>query len=163
MYDISAVYSKFREYSRRYKRHYGEKLEYVAVAELHKSGAYHMHAVLFNVDRLDFDEHDKIWKYGRVNIKKLKTKYGADGLAKYLSKYLSKEVFDTLINKPLYLCSRGLIRPEVSFGDKSIDNSLSSDKVKLLTIHKGYNALYKKFKKNDRNKSRICRTKSRRI
>ena len=94
---------------------YGVKLAYVAVLEKHKKGNYHMHAAI--VGRINVKHLRKMWLCccgkvrgsGNIDIK-YKTNCTAHkrraGLAKYVSKYISKQIEQVEFNKKRYWSSR---------------------------------------------------------
>lgn len=96
-------------------------LKYVAVPELQKRGVWHFHIVIFNMKYVPFEKILKLWRLGGVYINAVKG--GSRGtVAKYISKYLSKNLQDkymvykkyNLLNMKRYSCSRGLARPFVT-------------------------------------------------
>ena len=99
----------------------GVSLVYVAVLEKHKKGNYHLHAAI--VGRISVKHIRKIWLAccgggkgsGNVDIqmKQGVTQYKRRaGLAKYVSKYVSKQIGQTEFNKKRYWSTRHTL-PEV--------------------------------------------------
>lgn len=92
----------------------GVVIQYVAVLERHKKGNYHLHAAI--VGRINVNHIRRIWwsicggrGCGNVDVKMRRNctdhKRRA-GLAKYVSKYVSKQVGQTEFNKKRYWSSR---------------------------------------------------------
>mgnify|MGYP000081722351 CR=1 FL=1 len=111
--DRSLFLDKFKAFKRAYQRKYGHKIEYSAVMETQKRGAWHIHMVAYNLThKLDLKEIDKLWQRvagkGHVDFKVVDSHRN---MFKYLIKYLTKE--EVKINKKAVLSSQGLKRPTV--------------------------------------------------
>jgi len=114
--DIKIANKSIKALMRRLKNDLGYKPKYIIVPEKHKSGAIHYHGVFFNLPFIDIIHFkDDLWQKGYVDLqipKKIKS------VARYLSKYLTKDTFSSLPkNEKAYFCSRGLSRPSDSFTD----------------------------------------------
>lgn len=91
-----------------------ENFQYVAVLERHKKGNYHLHAAV--VGRVNIKVLRQLWwsvcggrGMGNVDIKyrqNVTIYQRRQGLAKYISKYISKQFDQTEFNKKRYWCSR---------------------------------------------------------
>jgi len=83
------------------------EIKYVAVPELHTSGAIHYHGVFFNLPFIDIQYfYNYLWGYGHVDLQVSKS---IDSMGAYLAKYITE---DFSVNTPLhtktYMASRGL-------------------------------------------------------
>lgn len=97
-------------------------LVYIVVAEKHKSGRIHFHA-LFKNYRGELRDSGKAgrsgklyniagWKYGFSTAVKVSGKdYGHEKVGSYMMKYVTKDMI-TVINKRRYWASRNLVKPE---------------------------------------------------
>lgn len=120
----------------RYKRK-GKKFEYVTVWELQRNGNYHFHLLC---SELDLDEKYRVpdwldtnmttgkknnghgltaWKYGKSDVQEIKD---PARVTTYVSKYIIKSFLNVTedsymeyLNKKKYYCSRGLVRPVVTY------------------------------------------------
>jgi len=105
---------KIKEHIRRLNRYTNSKIKYLAVPELHKSGAIHYHGVFFNLPFIDIQYyHNYLWGYGHVD---LQVSRDIKSMGAYMAKYLTK---DFQVNTPLhtktYFTSRGLLSPTEEF------------------------------------------------
>jgi hypothetical protein len=106
------------------------RFQYVAVLEHHKSGAYHLHAAL--VGRANVVMLRRLWfialgckgdERGVSSPGNVDIKYRADlsrserlaGIAKYMSKYVSKQLGHTEFNKKRYWASRHTLPSPVRY------------------------------------------------
>jgi len=114
----------------------GVTLVYVAVLERHKKGNYHLHAAISG--RINVKHIRKIWLSccggvkgsGNVDIamkQGLTTHKRRAGLAKYVSKYVSKQLGQTEFNKKRYWSSRHKLPDAVRY-------ILSADDVKAALV-----------------------------
>jgi hypothetical protein len=92
-----------------------EKVEYIAVPELQKRGAWHLHVVLYSSFipiRWLIEKWNKENGHGSVDLHEIKH---INNLGKYLAKYVSKTFVDeNLEGKHRYWCSEG-------FKDKTVN------------------------------------------
>lgn len=90
-------------------------LKYVVGIEFQKRGAIHYHAVFFNIPYVVGlkDLVAEIWGEGFVKVESLKKKKkNVNDIGFYLTKYMTKEQFDSrLVGKKCYFSSRNLFRP----------------------------------------------------
>jgi hypothetical protein len=108
-HDREQLFENLRRMAERFKRHYGESLNYIAVPELHPGGhGYHLHVVINNA-WFDYDHfREKIWCLGRIMFSKRprgSASKNAKNLAKYLVKYIGKDMDADMKAKKRY--SRG--------------------------------------------------------
>ena len=110
-----------------------ESFTFVAVQELHKTGHIHIHVILnkyypVNILRLlwhralgEKEEKKGAESPGNVNIKKYSTYIQGSAnsakhiaaIARYLSKYIGKDINGMELNKKRYSSSRNISKPEV--------------------------------------------------
>ncbi|MBE5944216.1 MAG: hypothetical protein E7258_04790 [Lachnospiraceae bacterium] len=141
-----------------------EDLEYLAVPEEHKDGAYHFHALLKGVNndvlcasyekgRLMF----KNWNYG---ISQLESVKDTGKVAMYITKYITKDFVDGVKNKRRYFCSIGVKRAEektIYRGDMSMleffENHYSDYDIthQKKCVKGGYSVNYIQLKKKSHN------------
>lgn len=130
--DIDTADKHFRDFVGALREESGQSFHYIAVREFTKAGRVHFHMLTdFRIDgdMNDSEEIDlrrwerdiaKVWGKGFVDIK---VTSHIDNVGAYLSKYMSKEIGSDYFfrNKKYYLCSQGLLRPEVLKGDTAKD------------------------------------------
>ncbi len=115
-------WAKKWEYFRKLCKQYGIDFEYVAVLETHKKGNYHLHAAINKKIRVDIAR--KLWhrvlgyrgaaKAGKNSPGNVDISYRQDmkkdrrlaGVAKYVSKYISKQIDSVEFNKKRYWSSK---------------------------------------------------------
>lgn len=89
MKDPQKLYNDFKAFWKRYKRKYGNDVDYMAVVEPQGRGAWHMHVLIRHNDRdkvyIPAKELEKLWGNGFIKVKALK---GVDNIGAYLSAYL---------------------------------------------------------------------------
>ena len=77
MTDRDRLYADFEKFMKRLKYHCKEQeLEYIVVAEPHKSGGWHMHLMLKSMVPglwIDKDKLTEIWGHGMTEIQRLKS------------------------------------------------------------------------------------------
>ena len=96
----------FKNFRRNFKNNFNEPLKYLGVLEQQKRGAWHIHLVVFNNQKLDFQLLKKCWTVGSVDIKLIDS---VNNIGRYLAKYLTKEHVE--LNKKAILKSRNLKKP----------------------------------------------------
>lgn len=117
---LNFVDSEFKKFIQRFNYHFKIKMKYIAVREAHKSGVLHFHMIC-NWDKVFtcneqlryFERYigEKIWRHGFIDIKDINH---VDNVGAYIIKYMTKDLSIELYkNKKLYLCSKGLKRPDV--------------------------------------------------
>jgi len=125
------------------------KFSYIIVAEYHKDGALHFHALLSgyegNIVDSGIREKGKIiyniasWRAGFTKAEYLDNKEKA---AKYISKYFTKEM-PKFKNRQRYWCSNGLKRPlrilnpVLTEADKALFETVFTDKQKEILEFRG--------------------------
>jgi len=128
--NIKEANKSIKALMRRLKQTTGYSIKYIIVPERHKSGAIHYHGVFFNLPFIDIKFFkESLWKKGYVDLqlpKKIRS------VAKYLSKYLTKDTFSSLpANEKAYFCSRGIFRPISLFTDQYPQNIIKPLKVEI--------------------------------
>lgn len=107
---------EFTKFIQRLNYHvFGEKknqLKYVSVIEFqdkNRKGVVHYHALFFNLPFFNVKKLKEIWGLGIVQYEKIEDPLG---IAKYVSKYISKSFDDErLCGEKCYFISRGLKQP----------------------------------------------------
>lgn len=137
--DREIALDRFKNFTKRYKYHYGESLKYLGVMELQNGSVrhgktketarnvWHFHIVVFNERKLNLKEFDRdIWQNGHCNTKKIDS---TDNIGRYLMKYITKEQAYMEDNKILIglhkkniLRSQGLKKPLVLYDYKELRN-----------------------------------------
>lgn len=127
--DVEMVYSDLKQFFKRLKRA-GYNFPYMYVLERQKkrgilegnAGCWHVHAIFFSDEILQYDVLNRAWPHGYTEIHKLKD---VNNVGAYVSKYLAKDAMGEL-HKKSYHVSRGLKKPVVladdgyigTYGDK---------------------------------------------
>lgn len=86
------------------------RMQYLYTLERQKRGAWHIHALIFNVPFITLEFLNKTWNQGYTDIKKTND---ARHIAFYLAKYITKEGQDVEGNKRVFSCSHGLEKPKM--------------------------------------------------
>lgn len=105
------------------------EMVYIFVPEQHKDGAFHFHGLIANCYDLCYTDSghksgDDIiynldsYKFGWSTMTRVKQN---DAVVKYLTKYITKELIQTVKGRKKYWASRNCERPEKSF---SLQNSM---------------------------------------
>jgi hypothetical protein len=128
-----------KQFTKRFKRHYGYNLPYIGLLEKQKRGALHFHLVVFLEQFIPYETLNNLWKHGYTDIKKV-----ANGdIGRYIAKYLTKGhlqgITDTA-EKILYR-SKGLKKPLVLRGKNAISylNKLTGEVKYASTYKSDYN------------------------
>lgn len=115
-YDYGSCKSRLQSYLQNLRKRKCEGLEYLAVPEQHKDGAYHFHALLKGVtDEVICDSYEKgkfmliNWNYGISQLEPVKD---TNRVAMYITKYITKELVNDVKGRQRYLCSNGVKRAE---------------------------------------------------
>ena len=92
MTDPKRLYLDFKHFIQRLRSHYwNRRIEYIAVAEPQRSGAWHMHVILIFSKTAPFipntELREKYWRKGFVDIQKIDE--NCDNLGAYFSAYLA--------------------------------------------------------------------------
>jgi hypothetical protein len=121
----AAAWSRFVLQSKRA----GIELQYVAIPERHKKGNYHLHVALCG--RIHINTARRIWwaicgghGQGNVDVRFRPNQAATErlaGLAKYLSKYLTKQFGSDAFNKKRYWASRHDLPPAVRVILRALD------------------------------------------
>lgn len=99
-----------------------EKVKYILIPEEHKDGAWHMHGLINGIKKKDIYKNKNNYldwkkyseKFGYMSLAKIKDK---NKVSSYITKYISKNMFKTNIEKGrhLYYSSKGLKQAEVLY------------------------------------------------
>jgi len=106
MTDLKQANYLFNQFIKRISYRYSD-FEYLAVPEFQKRGSIHYH-LLCNLPYIEMDGLEYIWSHGVVNIRKIGE---VNNLGGYMSKYLSKELFNgRMFNKKKIFRSQTLMQ-----------------------------------------------------
>lgn len=100
----------FRNFTLRLGKQYGN-VKYIATFAKQKNGNWHFH-MMVNICTMSKKDLKKIWKYGLVDIKQLKTKVYVQNICSYLIKNMNENE-DAYMGKKAYLCSKNLNRTQI--------------------------------------------------
>jgi hypothetical protein len=121
-YDFDECSKKARVWLNNVRRLYAPDLQYVLVPELHKDGAIHFHGVLSRCGDIPFTDSGKTdrkgnqiynmdkWRFGWSTATKVKD---INKVSKYIGKYVTKQLCDTVSGKQRYYVSQNLPLPKV--------------------------------------------------
>jgi hypothetical protein len=105
--DRKKAQTDLRNCIRRLETYLGRNVTYVHALEQQKRGAWHIHAVIFDIPYFNNEDWASIfWKQGFVKRNQIYD----DKVAFYLTKYITKEALTALDTRG-YSCSHGLRRP----------------------------------------------------
>lgn len=147
--DVTKAKKDLRNFVSRYKQQTGISLAYIGVIEFqdkNRDGVIHFHLLIFNSEYIYKNDDAKnktrrrskfsftwegLWSHGFVNVKSVnntgtdaKGKSHTSGVARYLSKYMTKSLMsDTrLRGHQFYIRSRNLYSPSKIYAKITIDN-----------------------------------------
>ena len=125
----------FKIFKQRFKRTFNYSLPYVGILERqlkrakkeNNIGSIHVHLVIFTDTFIPFELLKPLWSYGSIDIKKV----NKQGLAKYLSKYLTKQSIGSInsLGKKAIIKSNGLKFPKIRYHLKPKQLNLKLKKV----------------------------------
>jgi len=106
----------FNLFAKRLRRRWPD-LKYLSVIEFQDSngrGAVHYH-MLCNAPYMPKEALEALWGYGYIKVNRIRH---VDNLGAYIVKYMVKDAGDSrLKGRNAYLCSQGLERPTILYGD----------------------------------------------
>lgn len=145
-FDSQYVNRYFSLYCKRLSSYVGHHIKYVVVTEKHESGAFHLHAVFFNLPRISFSANDLLWGQGKFAVK-LEFTRRIKSVSSYIAKYLRKDFADSRpLHSKLFRSSHGLIKPYEVINSDVIDTILSSCKIHVLSTYQAGNFNQIKYK-----------------
>jgi hypothetical protein len=115
--DRDRMIHRLNYFFKKLRKQLGKKTPYTYVLEQQKRGAYHAHVILYLDDYIPQRWLSQVWRYGRVDIRKLRN---ATDTARYVMKYITKEVIGNALNKKVFVSSPGLQRPTVQYSAEPI-------------------------------------------
>lgn len=136
---VKQALTKFLESMR--KKH--GRFDYIFVIELHRSGRAHCHGL---TNKLSLSFTPKLNKKNQPIIEnnhdvfdcvEWSSKYGfgeysridnLESASHYISKYVTKDMFQLAPGKKRYLCSQGLNRPNIEYDEINLDDNPINDK-----------------------------------
>lgn len=108
-----------REWLKYYKKNYAPDLKYLVIPELHQSGRWHFHGVLFNLGNIALTYHGlsygkhvynmPVYDYGFSTVTKVSDVFR---VSHYICKYITKDLLSALPGKQCYYVSKGLPKPD---------------------------------------------------
>jgi len=144
--DYKDAQKKFNQFTRQFKRIFGENLKYTKISERQKKrglkennqGSWHFHLLVYNSQKIEFDKLKKCWSYGSIDIKNVnKLKRNWIDLPIYFTKYFTKEKGEIALNDNLVSHSQGLKKPKIIYQDYEtpFDNWVSIYETSYIYIH----------------------------
>lgn len=119
-YDLKVFQKDLGRFLNNYSTHHGSKIRYVLIPEMHKDGAWHMHGLVSGIlpkhlitnenGYLDFPMYRK--KFGYCSLSSINSH---EAVSKYITKYVTKELFSLPYGQNLYYCSHGLKGKELLY------------------------------------------------
>lgn len=119
-YNLKNYVKKLGDFIKNYNRYCDadDKVKYLLIPEMHKDGAWHMHGFLKGIRSQDLyqNKHGYLtWRqyedrFGFISMKRITGDYGVEKLSSYMSKYMTKEISNTVkeLGAHAYYCSQGL-------------------------------------------------------
>ena len=109
--------SRYKLFIKRLRYKMAKPIPYTYLMESHKSGALHIHAILYLDDYIPQRELQATWTHGIVDIRKLRD---SRDTALYVMKYLTKDIIGSNLNKKAYINSPGLSKPLIEYSAEPI-------------------------------------------
>lgn len=106
-FSLAQVKSDFNSFIKRLRYHLSKNFRYIAVPEKHKSGAYHIHYIIFDTGYIPSDQLESIWSKGFIRINLIQG--DTSKIANYLAKYLTKDYL--LSGTRRFMSSNNINRP----------------------------------------------------
>lgn len=168
-FDYDSVKKALKKFLESMRKKYG-KFDYVFVMELHKSGRAHCHGLTYNLP-LSFipklnNKGDPVIENGHevFNCTEWSSKYdfgeyskigNLESASRYISKYVTKDMFQLAPEKNRYLCSQGLNRPITEYREIDLTTFPEEDKPIMIVQdwdsikNKAYDKIKVYIKKHD--------------
>ena len=125
-YDLKAYIKDLGKFINNYSTIHHSKILYILIPEQHKNGAWHMHGLVSGIlfkhlvindnGYLDFPMYSK--KFGFCSLSHVKNR---EAVSKYITKYVTKELFARSFGERCYYCSKGLKKAELLYQFDNID------------------------------------------
>lgn len=109
--DIERCNNEYKKFIKRLNYSTGTKIKYLTVIEYQKNGNPHYHMVC-DLSYFPVSKLIHVWNWGSVSIRNIEK---VDNVGAYIIKYMVKDFNKKFANHPLYLRSRGLLSPRVSY------------------------------------------------
>ena len=116
-YEREVMIARFKLFIKRLRYKMAKAIPYTYLMEAHKSGALHIHAILYLDDYIPQRELQATWSHGIVDIRKLKD---SRDTALYVMKYLTKDIIGSNLNKKAYVNSNNLHKPLIDYSAEPI-------------------------------------------
>lgn len=119
-YNFKAYIKDLGKFINNYSTVHHSKIYYVLIPEQHKDGAWHMHGLISGI----LPKHLEKNKYGYLDFPMYARKFGFcslspiknhESVSKYITKYVTKELFSRSYGERCYYCSKGLKKAELLY------------------------------------------------
>lgn len=127
-YDLNAYIKHLGKFINNYHTNHHSKISYLFIPEHHKDGAWHMHGLISGIlpkhvvingnGYLDFPMYSK--KFGYCSLSLVKSH---ERVSKYITKYVTKELYCMPHGQRLYYCSKGLKKSELLYRLENVESS----------------------------------------
>lgn len=119
-YDLKTYVKDLGKFISNYNKVHHSKISYVLIPEQHKDGAWHMHGLISGIlpkhlitnknGYLDFSMYSM--RFGFCSLSPIKSH---EAVCKYITKYVTKELFSRSCGERCYYCSKGLKKAELLY------------------------------------------------
>lgn len=125
-YDLKTYIKDLGKFINNYNKIHHSKISYVLIPEQHKDGAWHMHGLISGI----LSKHLEMNKNGYLDFPMYARKFGFcslshikshEAVSKYITKYVTKELFSRSYGERCYYCSKGLKKAELLYQLENID------------------------------------------
>lgn len=127
--DLNYINRHFTQLLRNLQKKYNKTLKWLLIPEKHKSGKWHLHGFLNEsfkneifINNYNYLDLRFFKKYGHVNISVIKN---YEACCKYISKYITKELYQLSKGKHSYFISNNLNKSQVVYD--LVTNSYNDD------------------------------------
>ena len=110
--DRDLMLKRINYFFKKLRRKLAKQTPYTYLLERQQSGAWHSHIILYLNDYIPQRWLQELWGHGIVDIRKLRN---ANDTARYVMKYVTKEVIGSALNKKVFIGSPNLKRPTIEF------------------------------------------------
>lgn len=130
-YDLSNFKKKLGKFLDNYKQRNSCNIQYVLVPEFHKDGAVHMHGLIKGIPNKDLQQNE----YGYLDWTPYSKRFGYfscspirdyENCAKYVTKYITKELKSMPKGSQILLCSKGLKTAQILAKGYDIEYNLDN-------------------------------------
>lgn len=120
-HDFSACMKKASKWFNHQKDRYAKELKYLIVPEMHKDGAWHIHGVVADTDRMSITDSGHVTKEGQTVYNLVGWKFGFSTatavtdtyrVSTYITKYITKDLCELSKGRKRYYRSRNIPEPK---------------------------------------------------